>query len=317
MTTPLETLRLELSTRHPTWRPHLSLAGEGLDFRVFHAIHPVWGDVSIKAPRTRFISNDNDDHIDARNLLRQEATLNAFFADHGIPTPRAFDLHVDGTATDYLIGAYVQHDQSTPSPRACGALLARMHAIAPPADLKCVAEIEDTLSKTIATLIVRRSRAVERLAGLALPVPSESQICDVLDKSHGHVSPAVLHMDFRPANVLARNGDIAGVIDWGNALVGDPALETARVAEYGLWDDDFGAGYGPDPLHQRPAPVALLYRLYTATMLAVVFLSRAPDPANAGNSVKRVQALYRSLSTSPSQMKASGSLDQEEALRRL
>ena len=186
MTTPLETLRFELLTRYPTWRADMSLVGEGLDFRVFHAIHPVWGDVSIKAPRTRFISNENDDHIDARNLLRQEATLNGFFADHGIPTPRAFDLHVDGTATDYLIGAYVQHDQSTPSPRACGALLARMHAIAPPANLKCVAEIEDTLSKTIATLIVRRSRVVERLAGLTFAVPSESEICDVLDKNDGH-----------------------------------------------------------------------------------------------------------------------------------
>ena len=90
-------------SRYPTWHPDLSLVGEGLDFEVFHAVHPVWGDVSIKVPRARFISNDNDDHIDARNLLHQEATLNGFFADHGIPTPRAFDLHVDGTATDYLL----------------------------------------------------------------------------------------------------------------------------------------------------------------------------------------------------------------------
>ena len=53
-------------------------------------------------------------------------------------------------------------------------------------------------------------------------------------------------MDFRPANILARDGEIVGVIDWGNALVGDPALEVARVAKYGLWDDDFATGYGPD-----------------------------------------------------------------------
>lgn len=295
MTTPPETLRSELSIRHPTWQPDLSLVGEGLHFRVFHAVHPVWGDVSIKVPRTRFIRNDNDDHIDARDLLRQEATLNGLFADHGIPTPRAFDLHVDGTTTDYLIGAYVQHDLSAPSPRECGALLARMHAIAPPGNLRCVAEIEDTLPSTIATLIVRRSRAVERLAGVRLPVPSEREIGDILNGNHGPVSPAILHMDFWSANILTRGGDIVGIIDWGNALVGDPALEAARVAEYGLWDDDFGAGYGPNPLLERPAPVILLYRLYTATMLAVVFLSEAPDPANAEVSVRRVQALYRAL----------------------
>lgn len=296
MATALEKLRSELASCHPRWRPDLTPAGEGLHFVVFHAVHPVWGDVSIKVPRTRFISNDNDDHLDARDLLRQEAALNRFFADRGIPTPRAFDLHV-GTTTDYLIGAYVQHDQSTPPPRECGALLARMHAIVPPNDLKCVAEIEDTLARTIAALIVRRSRAIERLAGTRLAMFAEREILDVLEASHGHVPPAVLHMDFRSANILARGGDIAGVIDWGNALVGDPALEIARVAEYGLWNDDFGAGYGPDPLLQRPAALGLIYRLYTATMLAVVFLSEAPDPANAESAVDRVRALYRALSS--------------------
>ena len=50
-----------------------------------------------------------------------------------------------GMATDYFIGTYVEHDRSTPSPRACGALLASMHAVTPPNNLKCVAEVEDTL----------------------------------------------------------------------------------------------------------------------------------------------------------------------------
>jgi aminoglycoside phosphotransferase len=295
MTFALDALRAELLSRYPKWQPDLSLVGEGLHFEVFHAVHPLWGDVSIKVPRTRFISNDNDDHIDARDLLRQEATLGGFFANHGLPTSRAFDLHVDGLATDYLIGTYLEHDQSTPSPRECGALLARMHEITPPENLKCVAEVEDTLWRTIATLIVRRSRAVERLAGVTLPTLPESEICDLLNASAGHAPSAILHMDFRSANILTRDSQVVGIIDWGNALVGDPALEMARVAEYGLWDDDFADAYGANPLLQRPAHVALLYRLYTATMLAVVFLSEAPDPASAQVSVERVQELYRSL----------------------
>jgi aminoglycoside phosphotransferase (APT) family kinase protein len=298
MTHAPDALRSELLSRYPKWHPELSSVGEGLHFEVFHAVHPLWGDVSIKVPRARFISNDNDDHIDARDLLRQEATLSGFFANHGLPTPRTFDLHVDGVATDYLMGTYLEHDQSIPSPRECGALLARMHAIPPPENLKCVAEVEDTLWRTIATLIVRRSRAVERLAGVTLPTLPESEICALLNGSAGH-APSILHMDFRSANILTRAGQIVGIIDWGNALVGDPALEVARIAEYGLWDDDFAAAYGSNPLLQRPAHVALLYRLYTATMLAVVFLSEAPDPANAEVSVARVQELYRSLLPSP------------------
>jgi hypothetical protein len=295
MTLALDALRAELLSRYPKWHPNLSSVGEGLHFEVFHAVHPLWGDVSIKVPRARFISNDNDDHIDARDLLRQEASLSGFFADHGLPTSRAFDLHVDGVATDYLIGTYLEHDHSTPSPRECGALLARMHAIPPPENLRCVAEVEDTLWRTIATLIVRRSRAVERLAGVTLPTLHEGEICDLLNGSAGHAPSAILHMDFRSANILTRDSQVVGIIDWGNALVGDPALEVARIAEYGLWDDDFATAYGSDPLLQRPAHVALLYRLYTATMLAVVFLSEAPDPDSAEVSVERVQKLYRSL----------------------
>jgi aminoglycoside phosphotransferase (APT) family kinase protein len=295
MTLVLDSLRSELSSRYPKWHPDLSPVGEGLHFEVFRAAHPVWGNVSIKVPRTRFISNDNDDHLDARDLLRQEAALNGHFADHGIPTPRVFDLHVDGAATDYMIGAYLEHDRSTPSPRECGALLASMHAITPPKNLKCVAEVEDTLWRTIAALIVRRSRAVERLAGVILPIPQESEICELLSGNDGRASPAILHMDFRSDNILTHHSQIVGLIDWGNALVGDPALEVARVAEYGLWDDEFAAGYGSNPLLQRPGRVALLYRLYTATMLAALFLSYAPDPANAEVFVERVQMLYRSL----------------------
>jgi aminoglycoside phosphotransferase (APT) family kinase protein len=245
--------------------------------------------------KNALLSNDNDDYIDARHLLRQEATLGGLFANHRLPTSRAFDLHVDGVATDYLIGTYLEHDQSTPSPRECGALLARMHAITPPENLKCVGEVEDTLWKTIATLIVRRSHAVERMAGIALPVLPESEICDLLNGNAGHAPSAILHMDFRAANILTRDSQVVGIIDWGNALVGDPALEVARVAEYGLWDDDFSDAYA-NPLLQRPAHVAFLY---TATMLAVVFLSEAPDPASAQVSVARVSELYRSLLLSP------------------
>lgn len=290
-----EALRSELLRGYPKWSPELSPVGEGVHFKVFHAVHPLWGDVSIKVPRVRFVSNDNDDHIDTRDLLRQEATLNGFFADHGLPTPRPFDLRVDGATTDYLIGTYLQHDQSTPSPRECGALLAQVHAITPPKSLRCVAEVEGTLPRTIASLIVRRSRTVERLAGVTLPVLQENEICELLSGDDGQAPPAILHMDFRSTNILTRDGRVVGLIDWGNALVGDPALEVARVAEYGLWDDEFAAGYGSNPLLQRPGRVASLYRLYTATMLAVMFLSYAPDPANADVFVKRVQTLYRSL----------------------
>jgi hypothetical protein len=97
------------------------------------------------------------------------------------------------------------------------------------------------------------------------------------------------------AELARRHGRIVGLVDWANALIADPALEIARVAESGLRDREFAAGYGINPLAGRPLPVAQIYRLYTATMLAVVFLSEAPDRDKANRALGRVQALCEAL----------------------
>jgi aminoglycoside phosphotransferase (APT) family kinase protein len=39
--------------------------------------------------------------------------------------------------------------------------------------------------------------------------------------------PALLHADLGPAHLLVRDGRLAGVIDWGDARLGDPALDYA------------------------------------------------------------------------------------------
>jgi aminoglycoside phosphotransferase (APT) family kinase protein len=39
--------------------------------------------------------------------------------------------------------------------------------------------------------------------------------------------PALTHSDLGPAHLLVRDGRLAGVIDWGDARIGDPALDYA------------------------------------------------------------------------------------------
>ncbi|HEX3648630.1 MAG TPA: hypothetical protein VHV49_09380 [Pseudonocardiaceae bacterium] len=75
------------------------------------------------------------------------------------------------------------------------------------------------------------------------------------------------------------------MLDWSNALVGDPAMELGRLAEYarlpgnGLDYEQVLAGYG------EPVPVDSaafwIYRLDAAVMLALLFHSEAltGDPA--------------------------------------
>jgi aminoglycoside phosphotransferase (APT) family kinase protein len=60
--------------------------------------------------------------------------------------------------------------------------------------------------------------------------------------------PAVVHADLGPEHVLCRNGHISGVIDWGDAGIGDPAID----AVWAVFDaaepfrDAFVAAYGVD-----------------------------------------------------------------------
>ena len=52
--------------------------------------------------------------------------------------------------------------------------------------------------------------------------------------------PALLHADLGPAHLLVRDGRLAGVIDWGDARVGDPALDYAWLLNgpFVHWDVD-------------------------------------------------------------------------------
>ena len=102
-------------------------------------------------------------------------------------------------------------------------------------------------------------------------------------------------MDARPANLFTWQGAIVAIVDWGNALVGDPALEVARIAESGHLSDDFLAGYGGDPLGALPPAIQSLYRLDTVVMLALVFLAEAPDPAMARAMLARSRTLLAAL----------------------
>ena len=89
-------------------------------------------------------------------------------------------------------------------------------------------------------------------------------------------TPRLLHMDFRPVNMLARVVDgsieITGLVDAANCLAGDAALDVARLDEGEGVDDHFLAGYSQiaDSVDRGSAAYAL-YRLETAALLAAVY----------------------------------------------
>jgi aminoglycoside phosphotransferase (APT) family kinase protein len=54
------------------------------------------------------------------------------------------------------------------------------------------------------------------------------------------VAPAGVHGDFRPSNLVVRDGRVAAVLDWEMAGWGDPArdLGIATMTEWGCWWPD-------------------------------------------------------------------------------
>jgi hygromycin-B 4-O-kinase len=46
---------------------------------------------------------------------------------------------------------------------------------------------------------------------------------------------ALVHGDFGSNNVLAENGSIAGIIDWSEAMIGDPLYDTANLFFWRTW----------------------------------------------------------------------------------
>lgn len=284
-------LRTALDAHYPAWQVGvLALVGSGLDAAVFRAESLAFGPVAIRAPWTRWISNDNDPSQDARELLVKEQLLAGHMSRHGVPTPRPFALHIGADDFDFLVSAYVPDDGSDPDAAALGAMLRRIHDAAIPEHVARALDAGD-LARTVAARIADRLRVVQRLSGAALPtVPADALHAIAAGARY---RPAVLHMDFRRANLRVVAGEIRAVLDWSNSLIGDPALERARAAESDVRDRRFDAGYRLDGA--PPAALDALYRLDTAVMLAVVFLSESPDPAAAARQVERVAALLAAL----------------------
>jgi aminoglycoside phosphotransferase (APT) family kinase protein len=209
-----------------------------------------------------------------------------------------FVLHASGPGPDFTIAQYVESDDSELADREFGRLIRAIHEIpAPELDLVGMESHEDA-DQLLAERIGDRLKNLAAVTDLGACFPD---IGALLAADRDAVLPRrLLHMDLRPENILVRSGRPVAVLDWSNALVGDPALDLARAAEYGSLTPAALAGYG-DPGAFAMAPLASLsprqavYRLDTAVMLSHVFRGDAPDEAKARHYVERTKNLCRLL----------------------
>ena len=261
---------------------------------VWQAKSLLHGDLAIRVPRQRFLKSENDGEIDSRTLLRQEAIIATHVAQLGIATPEVIAVHETplGDGIDFLAYEYIENDSDAPCEFELGELVRALHDCRPP--LTPCAMQGKSLADTIAERVVRRSEAIQRISGTILPTPSLDILYELLGRLDSR-RLCLLHMDIRPGkNILTRRGAIVSVIDWANALIGPPGLELARIQEYGLLSPEFLQGYGEleDSLEEA---AMIICRLDTAIMLAVVFLSEAPDRQRAEHFIEHSRELLAML----------------------
>ena len=85
----------------------------------------------------------------------------------------------------------------------------------------------------------------ERWRGIVLPLldADERQAGEALLREIETLAgyePALTHSDLGPEHMIVRNGRLAGVIDWGDARIGDPAIDYAMLLNgpFADWDVD-------------------------------------------------------------------------------
>lgn len=276
-----DVLRAHLTSR---WKlDDLQLVGQGLEFTVFRAVAPDGCPVALRLAGQRFSSNVNDPHVDVRNLLIQEYRITRHLAAAGFAVAEPIELHLsdhDGEP-DMLMARYVPDDGSRLDGRLLGSTLARLHRLPPP-PLTPVAAEETGTPQVLAARVLRRWAEVGCLISDWPAPPAASALSAALDRIG---TAGLVHLDVRSANVRRCNGRVEALLDWSNTLLGDATVEFGRLIEYARYPEneldlaDIRDGYvRTSPLPPDDDPATLACRLDAALMLALVFLSEAPDP---------------------------------------
>ena len=175
---------------------------------------------------------------EARSLHREAAILRVIGPLLPVPTPEITLFTLPDGTTAALHRALpgeplmtIPDDEIGAIAMALGEVLGRLHAVPHP-------EL-DGIALPVANRGHWRSwlRDARRRLGPHLDPAALQQLGDAgaafLDEL-GTVSPVLIHGDFGGSNILAQDGTITGIIDFGSVQFGDPASDLAGlVASYG------------------------------------------------------------------------------------
>ncbi|MDX1624842.1 MAG: phosphotransferase, partial [Gemmatimonadota bacterium] len=134
--------------------------------------------------------------------------------------------------------ALPEADRAAPA-RQLGGFLAALHGVDVSAAAGCGLEEMDHRRRAR-----ELRRAISSGSGRKLPVPLRESLDEVLREylaggAEWSYQPAILHADVSPGHVLVdpERSEVCGVIDWGDAAIGDPARDFVFL--YEDWGREF------------------------------------------------------------------------------
>ncbi|KID77726.1 uncharacterized protein G6M90_00g034860 [Metarhizium brunneum] len=272
---------------------------EGLEFHVYKAQSPHYGPVALRIPQHKVFQNVNDPSNDARELLAQELDIYRLLHGGPVPVPRAFELlEINGFPA--MLSEFIEDDGTQASPAEMGRVAALIHTSHVPEDwdTRPVAMEDGDVFTTLVNRMVRRFQQFLKHEPASKSWIPERHVLQGIAEKLRRFPPRHLHMDLRDVNLRVRRGRVVAVLDWTNCLVGPTAVDLYRIMELEKLGSEFLEAYSEVvPLPRVTAEEETLLRLDAALMIALVFISEAPDEVLRGPAVKRVQELAAMLQT--------------------
>jgi Phosphotransferase enzyme family len=282
-----------LCDEYAHWKiTNIVFIGNGLEQIVFKALTQDYQEVVIKVPWVRFFSRESEGPLDSRKILEQEYVLTKYIGPFS-PVSSPIHLHF-GSEIDFLITKFVDSDDSKVTQFEKGRFLSEIHKIPFDKQIELIHQRRNPFITYLSNRLENRKNELEKAAGIKFKFPSKEEIAGLLAERKHSIS--LLHMDYRNENLLIKNGKINALIDWSNALLGDPALEVCRTSEFDGVNKEFLEGYGDARyIADIPNQIEYLYRLDAAIMLTNVFLTSHPHKNKAGIWLNRVKDLHEKL----------------------
>jgi aminoglycoside phosphotransferase (APT) family kinase protein len=232
------------------------------------ASEPVQGFVGNETYRVRTVAGETY-YLKSGPGLSAEARACSLAAEAGVPAPEIVAVGTNG-AVEYLIQRAVAGGEVSPSDaavlRSLGAELVMLHQVRGDG----FGLLSGALRPTWVELLMDQVGSLDGLvdAGL-LPADQRERLVEaVAARTPEPEGPVLLHGDLHPRHVYAAGGVLTGIIDWGDALYGDPLFDLARFSIAGV--DATSAvldGYGLELTAELEQTFALYRAVWSAVAL--------------------------------------------------